>query len=125
MHNTLCDFVDVGNGKECSDVKVGGKNFLFLLPRMKGSLTYYPAHFEHYLHDVHCQHIIFCGSADNGYARVLGPYYGSNYISLIEGPPFPRELRDLATAFKTTSFPSVFRSKKLSRRVSFGSKTVV
>ncbi|OQD69257.1 hypothetical protein PENPOL_c002G10241 [Penicillium polonicum] len=105
MHNTLCDFVDAGNGKECSDVKVA-------------------AHFEHYLHDVHCQHIIFCGSADNGYARVLGPHGGSNYISLVEGPPFARELRDLATEFKTTSFPSVFRLKKLSRRVSFGSKTI-
>jgi hypothetical protein len=39
MHNTLCDFVDAGNGKECSDVKVAGKNVLFLLLRMKGSLT--------------------------------------------------------------------------------------
>lgn len=39
MHNTLCDFVDAGNGKECSDVKVAGKNLLFLLLRMKGSLT--------------------------------------------------------------------------------------
>ncbi|KAJ5668863.1 hypothetical protein N7462_009933 [Penicillium macrosclerotiorum] len=50
MENTLCEFVDAGSGKECSDVKIG-------------------AHFDHYLHDLHCQHIIFCGSADNGYAR--------------------------------------------------------
>lgn len=124
MENTLCDFVDAGNGKECSDVKVRGKNVLFLLPSIEGSLTYYPAHFEHYIHDVHCQHIIFCGSADNGYARVLGPHRGSNQISLVEEPPFPHELRDLASEFTTTSFPSVFRSKKLSRRVSFGNKTV-
>lgn len=125
MENTLCEFVDAGNGKECSDVKVKGKNFLFLLPWMKESLIYYLAHFEHYIHDVHCQYIVFCGSADNGYARLLGAYRGSNHISLVEGPPFPSELRDLASEFKTTSFPSVFRSKKLSRRVSFGSKTVV
>ncbi|KAJ5670358.1 uncharacterized protein N7477_005721 [Penicillium maclennaniae] len=64
------------------------------------------AHFEHNLRDIHCQHIIFCGSADNGYARVLGPHRGSSRISLVEGPPFPRELRDLASEFETTSFPS-------------------
>lgn len=87
-------------------------------------LTYLPALFEHYFLDVHCQHIIFCGSADNGYARVLGPHRGSNRISLVEGPPFAHELRDLASDFETTSFPEVFRSKKLSRRrVSFGGTT--
>lgn len=31
MENTLCDFVDAGNGKECSDVKVGGKISLVLI----------------------------------------------------------------------------------------------
>ena len=123
MENTMCDFVDAGNGKECSDVKIRGKKFQFLLPRMKMSLIYYPAHFEHYIHDVHCHQIVFCGSADNGYARLLGPYRGSNHISLVEGPPFPRELKDLASEFRTTSFPSVFRPRKLSRRVSFGGKT--
>ncbi|KAJ5661908.1 uncharacterized protein N7477_009524 [Penicillium maclennaniae] len=104
MENTLCDFVDAGKGKECSDVKIR-------------------ALFEHYLLDVHCQHIIFCGSADNGYARVLTPDRGSNRISLVEGPPFAHELRDLASDFETTSFPEVFRSKKLSRSVSFGGTT--
>lgn len=124
MHHTLCDFVDAGNGKECSDVKVRGKNAPCFLLKLKGSLTYHPAHFEHYLQDVHCQHIVFCGSADNGYARVLEPHSGSSLISLVEGPPFPRELRELATEFKATSFPSVFRPKKLSRKVSFGCKAV-
>lgn len=90
----------------------------------KRSLTYSPAHFEHCLQDVHCQHIIFCGSADNGYARILGPHRGSNRISLVEGPPFATELRDLASQFEKTSFPSVFRPKKLSRKVSFGATKV-
>ncbi|KAJ5207466.1 hypothetical protein N7491_001904 [Penicillium cf. griseofulvum] len=102
--DTLCDFVDAGSGKECSDVKIR-------------------ALFEHYLLDVHCEHIIFCGSGDNGYARVLGPHRGSEHISLVEGPPFARELRDLASDFETTSFPEVFRSKKLFRKVSFGGTT--
>ncbi|KAJ6113597.1 CCCH zinc finger DNA binding protein [Penicillium sp. IBT 18751x] len=74
MENPLCDFVDAGNGKECSDVKVR-------------------AQFEHHFRDIHCQHIIFCGSADNGYARVLGPYRGSSRISLVEGPPFPQVIQ--------------------------------
>ncbi|CAI7628247.1 unnamed protein product [Penicillium viridicatum] len=71
MEDTLCDFVDAGSGKECSDVKIR-------------------ALFEHYFLDVHCEHIIFCGSADNGYARVLGSHRGSDRISLVEGPPFAR-----------------------------------
>jgi hypothetical protein len=69
----------------------------------------------------HCQHIVFCGSADNGYARILDSHRESNRISLVEGPPFAHELRALVPYFKTASFPTVFRSKKLlSRRVSFG-----
>ncbi|KAJ6110884.1 CCCH zinc finger DNA binding protein [Penicillium sp. IBT 16267x] len=101
MENPLCDFVDAGNGKECSDVKIR-------------------ALFDHCFLDVHCQHIVFCGSADNGYARVLGPHRGSKRISLVESPPFAHELKELVADFETTSFPGVFRLKKLSRRVSFG-----
>jgi hypothetical protein len=80
------------------------------------------AQFEQDIINVHCLHIIFCASADNGYARVLGPHRNSNtsksQITLVEGPPFAREIRELAPAFRTTSFPEVFRSQKLSRRVS-------
>jgi hypothetical protein len=125
MEDTLCDFVDAGNGKECSDVKIDGEILLSIDPRVKGSLTYPSALFEHYFLDVHCQHIIFCGSGDNGYARVLGPHRGSDHISLVEGPPFARELRDLASDFETTSFPEVFRSKKMSRKVSLGDTTAI
>lgn len=28
MEDTLCDFVDAGSGKECSDVKIGGETLL-------------------------------------------------------------------------------------------------
>lgn len=69
---------------------------------------------------MHCQHIVFCGSADNGYARVLGPHRESKRISMVEGPPFGRELKELAAGFETTSFPGVFRSRQLSKRGSFG-----
>ncbi|KAK6812464.1 hypothetical protein RU639_011866 [Aspergillus parasiticus] len=105
MENGLCDFVDAGNGKECSDVKIR-------------------ALFEQDILDVHCQRVIFCASADNGYARVLGPHRESDRISLVEGPSFAREMKELAPHFATTSFPDVFRSTKIiSRRVSFSNVT--
>ncbi|OKL58633.1 hypothetical protein UA08_06123 [Talaromyces atroroseus] len=99
--NILCDFVDAGNGKECADVKL-------------------KAHFEQDIVDVHCVRVVFCASADNGWARVLGPHRGSK-------PPFAREMEELAADFETTSFESVFMSHKLkSRRVSFsGTSTYI
>ncbi|KAJ5881255.1 uncharacterized protein N7473_012308 [Penicillium subrubescens] len=103
MEDVLCDFVDAGDGKECSDVKIR-------------------ARFEQDIINVHCRHIMFCASADNGYARILGPHRNSNtksQITLVEGPPFAREIKELVPSFATTSFPEVFRSQKLSRRISF------
>ncbi|PYI06090.1 hypothetical protein BO78DRAFT_124021 [Aspergillus sclerotiicarbonarius CBS 121057] len=99
MENCLCDFIDAGNGKECSDVKIR-------------------ATFEQDILDVHCRHIIFCGSTDNGYARILSPHQGSNRISLVQGAPFAWEMEQLASEFQTTSFPEVFRSTKLPSRAS-------
>jgi len=68
--------------------------------------------------DLHCKHIIFGGSADNGYARMLGPYAGNNStrkrITMLEGPPFALELSRLKLKFRTASFPDVFRNTKLS-----------
>ncbi|GAB1198299.1 hypothetical protein APSETT444_007614 [Aspergillus pseudonomiae] len=96
MENGLCDFVDAGNGKECSDVKLR---------------VYRSALFEQDILDVHCQRVIFCASADNGYARVLGPHRESDRISLVEGPSFAREMKELAPYFATTSFPDVFRNR--------------
>lgn len=80
------------------------------------------AHFEQDIVDVHCLQVVFCASADNGYARVLGPHRGSKRISLVKGPPFAHEMEELADGLETTSFESVFMSHKLksNRRVSFG-----
>ncbi|KAF3385157.1 hypothetical protein F1880_002609 [Penicillium rolfsii] len=104
MEDVLCDFVDAGDGKECSDVKIR-------------------AQFEQDVLNVHCLHILFCASPDNGYARILGPHRNANtaknQITLVEGPPFAREIKELASSFTTTSFPEVFRSQKLSRGISF------
>ncbi|KAL4904316.1 hypothetical protein BDW74DRAFT_154604 [Aspergillus multicolor] len=96
MESPLCDFVDAGDGKECADVKIKG-------------------HFEKGMNNIHCQRIIFCASADSGYARVLGPHRGSSKISLVQGPPFPREMAELAATFEITSFPDVFMSSKIER----------
>ena len=76
------------------------------------------ATFEQDILDVHCRHIVFCGSTDNGYARILGPHQGSNRISLVQGAPFAWEMEQLASEFQTTSFPEVFRSTRLPSRAS-------
>ncbi|KAI9758431.1 MAG: hypothetical protein M4579_003060 [Chaenotheca gracillima] len=103
----LSDIVDAGNGKECSDQKI----------RCQLELN---------MNDIHCKHILFGGSADNGYARMLGPFSGntadSNRITLIEGPPMARELAAIAPRFAVTDLDSLFRATKLLvRKVSFPS----
>lgn len=126
MGDQLCDFIDAGDGKECSDVKIGGK---FAQIPSVWALRYSNhvrtlEHFKSDVSNVHCKHIIFGGPADNGYARLLSPYSGdaavSKRITMVEGPPFAFELRSLAEKFQTTSFTSIFRKTKLpTRKVSF------
>ncbi|PYH81875.1 CCCH zinc finger DNA binding protein [Aspergillus uvarum CBS 121591] len=101
--NRLCDMVDVGYGKECADRKL-------------------EALFVQDIRDVHCRRVIFCASTDNGYARVLKPYLETGRISLGEGPPFAREMQDLAETLPVVSFEDVFMKEKLrsERRGSFG-----
>ncbi|KAF7908491.1 uncharacterized protein EAF01_004246 [Botrytis porri] len=104
MGHPMCDFVDAGDGKECADSKL-------------------KECFTHDMADVQCRAVIFGGSADNGYARILQPYVGniarSNRIVLLEGPPFAKELATMKEKFLVARFPGVFRNTKLSvRRVS-------
>ncbi|KAL2828341.1 CCCH zinc finger DNA binding protein [Aspergillus pseudoustus] len=110
MERTLCDFVDAGNGKECADAKL-------------------QAHLAQDMADVHCRRVVFCASADNGYARpeFLGRHRGSDRITLVEGPRFANEMRQLADDFETTAFETVFMSKKLkaARKVSFGEMSTI
>ncbi|ESZ96593.1 hypothetical protein SBOR_3015 [Sclerotinia borealis F-4128] len=108
MGHTMCDFVDAGDGKECADSKL-------------------KECFSRDMVDVQCRVIIFGGSADNGYARLLQPYVGdhakSSRIILLEGPPFAKELAVLKDKFLVMHLPGLFRNTKLpARRVSF-SKT--
>ncbi|OJD11495.1 hypothetical protein AJ78_07749 [Emergomyces pasteurianus Ep9510] len=105
MGHPMCDFVDAGAGKECSDEKIRET-------------------FKLHAGNVHCKHIVFAGSTDNGYARLLGPYCSTEFckrVTMLEGPPFERELAELKDKYRTASFPAVFRDTKLSpiRRVSF------
>ncbi|KAM0351822.1 hypothetical protein ACHAPU_002335 [Fusarium lateritium] len=99
MGDPLCDYVDAGNGKECADEKV-------------------KALFRHYLDDMHCRQVFFGASADNGYARLLGPCAQDDALSqricLIEGPPFKRELAALAPKFETVSFDIFRKDQQLS-----------
>ncbi|EEH36427.2 CCCH zinc finger DNA binding protein [Paracoccidioides lutzii Pb01] len=89
----MCDFVDAGAGKECSDEKI----------RLHAG-------------NVHRKHITFASSTNSGYARLLGPYSSTevcNRVTMLEGPPFERELAELKDKYRTTSFPTVFRETKL------------
>ncbi|KAL8293902.1 hypothetical protein RB597_007675 [Gaeumannomyces tritici] len=101
------DFVDAGNGKECSDEKVR-------------------AMFRLHVDDVHCRRVFFGGSADNGYARLLGQHVQDaavcGRVTLLEGPPFAHELADIKDRFRVARMEGVFRQDKLptvKRRVSF------
>ncbi|KAI9737448.1 MAG: hypothetical protein M1834_009602 [Cirrosporium novae-zelandiae] len=98
MGDPLCDFINAGIGKECSDDKIREV-------------------FRLHIENTHCKHIMFGGPTDNGYARLLGPYSENentaSRITLLEGAPFARELAELANKFKTASFQSVFRDTKL------------
>lgn len=73
--------------------------------------------FKLYFDDIHCRHIVFGGSADNGYARMLEPYLQSETdrgrITLLEGPPFAPELVRIKNRFRTLSFPDILRDDKL------------
>ncbi|KXH29445.1 CCCH zinc finger DNA binding protein [Colletotrichum salicis] len=108
MKNPMCDFVDAGNGKECADEKL-------------------KANFEFGVSDVHCRHVLFGASADNGYARLLGSQLDDEVIRkkiiLLEGPPFAQELAEMKDQFRVASFNRVFRRHKLlnniKRKVSY------
>ncbi|KAH6856908.1 hypothetical protein B0I37DRAFT_368766 [Chaetomium sp. MPI-CAGE-AT-0009] len=98
MVDPLCDYIDAGNGKECADVRVN-------------------AYFRFCLANIHCHQILFGGTSDNGYARLLGPYVEDDAVrrrvTLLEGPPFARELAEIKDKFRTARFDNVFRSQKL------------
>jgi hypothetical protein len=71
--------------------------------------------FKLYTEDMHCRHILFGCSHDNGYAHVLEDnmsepaYLGK--VTLLEGVPFEKELCLLP--YKTHKFEGLFRSEKI------------
>ncbi|KAL0944826.1 CCCH zinc finger DNA binding protein [Colletotrichum truncatum] len=106
MGAPLCDYIDAGNGKECADEKV-------------------KENFQLGLNDIHCHRIMFCGSADNGYTRLLDKYVIEDVkrekVVLVEGPPFAYELAKIKEEFRVVELNDVFRTQNLpqiNRRVS-------
>ncbi|CAK4030169.1 Hypothetical predicted protein [Lecanosticta acicola] len=93
----LFNFIDVGSGKDRADTKM-------------------KADFELHIWNVHCQHILFGCSHDNGFARLLEKYALDAFVAprmtLLEGVPFEKELVALDT-YKTTKFEGVFREAKV------------
>jgi hypothetical protein len=68
-----------------------------------------------HLNNRSCQHVVFGGSHDNGYARLLEeiPYNNRSKITLLEGVPFERELRNFASDFETVKYGNLFRPTKI------------
>lgn len=129
MGHPTSEFVDAGDRKECADSKLKGdikaSNTCSSIIGERQYLTPTLAWFNHDMADVQCQAVIFGGSTDNGYARLLQLYVGdkskkNKRIILIEGPLFVKELAELKDEFLVACFPDIFRNTKLpSRRVSF------
>lgn len=73
--------------------------------------------FRRDISDVHCQRVLFGGTADNGYARLLGPMTSDSAIcsriTLIEGPPSAREVAEMKENFRTVTFDHIFRCQKI------------
>lgn len=114
----MCDYVDAGDEKECSDEKIRGTVKHRLKHRcLSWSLI---AIFRQNLSDVHCQSILFGGTSDNGYARLLGPFVEDETVRkrivLLEGPPFSRDLAKIKDSFRKVSFENIFRNQKLPQR---------
>ncbi|KAJ9609166.1 hypothetical protein H2200_006938 [Cladophialophora chaetospira] len=80
-----------------------------------------------FYNNVHCKHIMFSGSGDNGYAGFLRQYCPTSQeaskVVLIETLPFARQLGELAVKFRTTELGDLFRKNKIDiaklRRESF------
>ncbi|KAK7894882.1 hypothetical protein LTR67_005621 [Exophiala xenobiotica] len=98
----LSDYIDAGAHKEAADSKMKGLS---------------KANFELFYRNRHCQHVMFGGSADSSYAGFLGPYTLpgtiNDRITMIEGSPFPYDLRKVAQGFHQVSLRTVFRNTKI------------
>ncbi|KAF4540652.1 uncharacterized protein LTHEOB_594 [Lasiodiplodia theobromae] len=103
MGHPMCDFIDAGDGKECSDDKLKET-------------------FRSNISNVHCKHILLACSADNGYARLLAPLKADKdavqLVTLVEGPPFATNSRPVHEALRMAARPDTqlllrqaFRSK--------------
>ena len=109
---SLFDFVDVGSGKDRADEKITGQ-FAPSHPRTQADLLV--EMLKLHLSNLNCQHVIFGGSHDNGYARLLEDVADKdrNKITLLEGVPFERELRTFLSVYGKAKFSDLFRPTKI------------
>ena len=104
--HAFCDFIDAGNGKECSENKIREV--------LKRNIS-----------DPHCKHIVLRGSTGSETARMLEPYARDSTITkritLIEGPVMGPEIARLSKKFKVWWDGKVFRDTKILDRSSLAS----
>lgn len=121
----MCDFVDAGDWKECTESKLKGNvkasMLLSCVIKEKKYLTNTLVLFKQDVTDPQCKAVFLGGLADGSYAPDLQLYVGDDLIKgqiiLIEGPLFGRDLAVLKDEFLITSFPSVFRGSKIPPRL--------
>ena len=110
----LVTFTNVGRGKELVDTKIKG---LTLAEKTDAAML------EMFASWPQCQNVLFGGSHDNGYARILSKLETDNImpgkVRLVQGPPFATELAQLSsTYFPRIEFSDVFMATKLEQECS-------
>lgn len=106
----LCDFIDVGFGKDAVEGKIHGESSNKVLNDIKS--TNIPSeNLKLYLYNYYCRHILFGGSHKDDYANMLQPYMNDTQakgrITLLEGVPFGPELA--ALPLRQKKIPGIFR----------------
>ena len=111
---TLCDFTDVGPGKDRADGKIAGE-LVEEIGRDTIVADFVEETLKLHLYDYHCRNILFGCSHDNGYARLLEQYVDDAEVmprlTLMEGIPFEKELEVLP--FSKHKFSGLFRESKI------------
>lgn len=86
-------------------------------PFLKTNRALSTANFHFNIVNLHCRGVIFGGTADNGYARMIGPYVhdeeARRRIILLEGPKPAAEILRFINRFKTLPVYGIFRDQQL------------
>lgn len=114
--DALCDYLDTGDEKGCSDDKMQGMCAIGFSLASTVRL-HLKAMFRHGLLDTHCNHLLLGCTANNGCVRLLDPFVAHEVIrrqiTILEGPSSTQEMAHVKNSFHSVQFRSVFRTQGL------------